>query len=87
LISYFLLNDESQRLIAAGAGTLAFKGAGNGYGTISSEVPERAIALEEGFVTSLYRQLGLRIVRIDYGSWCGRDKCLSYQDLILAAKR
>jgi ubiquinone/menaquinone biosynthesis C-methylase UbiE len=87
LISYFLLNEESQRLIAAGASTLAFKGIGNGYATISSDVPERAVALEEGFVTSLYRQLGLQIVRIDYGSWCGRDNYLSYQDLILADKR
>jgi SAM-dependent methyltransferase len=87
LISYFLLNEESRRLIVAGNSTLAFTHTRDGYATISPEVPERAVAFEEDFVLSLYRKLGLEIVRLDYGSWCGRRSFLSYQDLILAAKR
>lgn len=87
LISYFLLNEESQRLVAAGASTLDFKSVDEKYASISVEMPEYAIALDEGFVTSLYRDLGLEIVRVDYGSWCGREKFLSYQDLVLAVKK
>jgi SAM-dependent methyltransferase len=87
LISYFLLNEESRRLTDAGNSTLAFTDTGDGYATISREVPERAVAFEEDVVRSLYRNVGLEIVRLDYGSWCGRENFLSYQDLILAAKR
>jgi SAM-dependent methyltransferase len=87
LISYFLLNEESQRLVAAGASTLDFKSVDEKYASISLEMPEYAIALEEGFVTSLYHELGMEIVRVDYGSWCGREKFLSYQDLVLAVKK
>ncbi|MDP9191842.1 MAG: class I SAM-dependent methyltransferase [Acidobacteriota bacterium] len=86
LISYFLLNDESRRLIASGASTQNFGSVRDGYATISDDLPENAIAFEEDFVTSLYRELGLRIARIDYGSWSGREQSLSYQDHILAAK-
>jgi SAM-dependent methyltransferase len=86
LISYFLLNDESRRLIAAGRSTIGFKIVRDGYTTTSAEIPEHAVAFEESFITSLYGRLGFKIARLDYGSWCGRDEFLSYQDLILAVK-
>jgi SAM-dependent methyltransferase len=86
LISHFLLNDESRRLIAEGRSTLDFKIVRDGYSTISAEVPEHAVGFEESYITSLYNRLGLKIVRLDYGSWCGRDEFLSYQDLVLAVK-
>jgi hypothetical protein len=87
LISYFLLNEESRRLIVDGKSTLAFTSVRDRYATISEDFPERAVAFDEDMVLSLYRKLGLEIVRLDYGSWCGRESFLSYQDLILAAKR
>jgi SAM-dependent methyltransferase len=86
LISYFLLNDESRPLIANGRSTIDFKIVRDGYRTISAEVPEHAVAFEESVITSLYDRRGLKIVRRDYGSWCGRDEFLSYQDLVLAVK-
>ena len=85
LISYFLLNDASRALIAKGASTLAFHDLDAEYATISAEVPESAIALDESLVLSLYARTGLTIARADYGSWCGRGEYLSYQDLIFAA--
>ena len=36
---------------------------------------------------SFYRQLDLKIARLDYGAWCGRTNALSYQDLVLGVKR
>jgi SAM-dependent methyltransferase len=86
LISYFLLNDSARRLIGAGKSSLKFVATNDGYSTISPETPEDAIAFEEGFITSLYQQAGLRIERLEYGSWCGRENSLSYQDLVLATK-
>jgi SAM-dependent methyltransferase len=86
LISYFLLNEKSRRLIDAKASALRFANPEEQWATTSPACPEEAIALDEQYVTELYRRIGLRIVRIDYGSWSGRSDYLSYQDLILAER-
>jgi SAM-dependent methyltransferase len=86
LISYFLLNEESLRHVEAGEGTLDLKYVFDNYRVISLEVPEDAIAFDESWVKNLYEEMGLKIVRLDYGSWCGRKDFLSYQDLVLAVK-
>jgi ubiquinone/menaquinone biosynthesis C-methylase UbiE len=86
LITYFLLNEESNRLIEAGRSTLNFEHVCDGYRTESLEKPELAIAFDEKWIRGLYEKLGLTIQRVDRGSWCGRADYLSYQDLILATK-
>src|SRR5207249_11780290 len=86
LITYFLLNEESQRLIAAGRSTLDFEHDHGAYRTVSLEKPELAVAFDEGWIMSRYGPVGLRIKRVELGSWCGRRDHLSYQDLILAEK-
>jgi ubiquinone/menaquinone biosynthesis C-methylase UbiE len=86
LITYFLLNEESLCLFGDGKSTLNFKHQSGKYRTISSEMPEIAIAFDESWITDLYRKVGLKIMRLDYGSWCGRQKYLSYQDMILGVK-
>jgi ubiquinone/menaquinone biosynthesis C-methylase UbiE len=86
LITYFLLNEESLRLIEAGDSTLDFNHVFDQYRTISREVPEKAVAFDEGWIRNLYRKLGLKVARLDYGSWCGRENYLSYQDLVLGVK-
>jgi SAM-dependent methyltransferase len=87
LITYFLLNEESTRLIEAGASSLDFRYVVGAYRTISTEVPEYAIAFAEGWIRALYPPRGLEVTRLDHGSWCGRERYLSYQDLILAVKQ
>jgi SAM-dependent methyltransferase len=86
LISYFLLNDESLSLIEAGKSTLDFKYVHEEYRVVSEETPEAAIAFDQQWVERLYQKLGLKIKRLDFGSWCGREHYLSYQDLVLAFK-
>jgi len=86
LITYFLLNAESLRLIETRDSTLDFKYVFDKYRTISREVPEAAIAFDEGRIRDLYRKRGLKVIRLDYGSWCARANFLSYQDLILAVR-
>jgi SAM-dependent methyltransferase len=86
LITYFLLNEESLRLIESGDSTLDLRHVFDKYRTISREVPEQAIAFDEGWIRDLYRKLGLKVIRLEYGSWCAREDYLSYQDLILGVK-
>jgi len=86
LISYFLLNDESRHLITRGESTLAFGNVREGYATVSCDIPEKAIAMVESVVMSFYARLGLKVSGVYYGSWCGRENTMSYQDLILAGK-
>ena len=86
LITYFLLNAESERLIGGGRSTLDFEHDCGTYRTVSLEKPEVAVAFDERWIKSRYRAMGFRIKRVDFGSWCGRRDYLSYQDLILAER-
>jgi hypothetical protein len=74
------------RLIKSGHSAFDFRYVCDRYRTISSEVPEKAIAFDEGWIRDLYRKLGLKVVRLDYGSWCARMNHLSCQDMILGMK-
>lgn len=87
LISYFLLNEESRRLIEERKNKEHFN---HRYGqclVASAEVPEDVIAYPEDWIMELYERVGLKTQRVDYGSWSGREHPLSYQDLVLAAKK
>jgi SAM-dependent methyltransferase len=87
LISYFLLNQETTKTLAANPDALHFPVKHGVYSVKSQAQPEDAVAFEEDYIRDLYRANGLEIVQIYYGSWCGRKTFLSYQDLILARKR
>jgi hypothetical protein len=86
LITYFLLNEGSLRCIDSGHSTLPFQHVFQHYRTVSQEIPEQTITFDENWIASLYNRIGLRIVRLEYGSWYGRDHCWCYQDLILAVR-
>jgi SAM-dependent methyltransferase len=88
LISFFLLNEQSVRLIDQGKSTIDLRhNTGPAY-AMSQEKPELAIGFDEDYITDLHQRFGLEIRRpIHYGSWCGKKEYLSYQDLIVAFKR
>ena len=87
LITFFLLNEESENLIRAGCSTLDFKYKIGGCLTIDDNNPESAIAYNEDFVKGLFGKYKLKIIQpIHYGSWCKRDTFLSYQDILVATK-
>jgi ubiquinone/menaquinone biosynthesis C-methylase UbiE len=87
LITYFLLNEESTPMIDGGRGILNFAERGELYRTINRSRPEDAVAYEEKFIRNLYEKYGLVVSQpIYYGSWCGREKFLSLQDMVLAYK-
>ena len=88
LITFFILNEESKRLLRSGLSTLHFSYEIEGCLTINKKTPEDAVAYKESFVLELFERHGLEIdPPIHYGSWCGRNKFLSYQDLVIATKQ
>ena len=87
LISYFLLNPESRALIARGRSNQQFKFELGFCKTVLRRNPEAAIAYPEEHIRKLYAGQGLSLREpIRYGSWCGRENFLSYQDLVIAEK-
>lgn len=88
LVTYFLINDESSKLLAQNLSKLKFERSGDGYWTISQSKPESALAYEEEQMRHMYKTQGMTIIDpIHYGAWCGRNKFLSFQDIVIAEKK
>jgi ubiquinone/menaquinone biosynthesis C-methylase UbiE len=86
MISYFLLNDESERLIAEGRSTLSITHEiAPGCKVASASIPERAVAFDQNDIVKIYAHYGLKAT-IYHGSWCGRSEYQSYQDIIISEK-
>ena len=87
IISYFILNDESLKLIEAGKSTQKFQYKYEEYRIVNPDNPEETISYPEESIRRLYTKNNLKIIEpIRYGSWCGREKSLYYQDLVVAEK-
>jgi SAM-dependent methyltransferase len=87
LISFFLLNERSCDLIREGKSSIDFSFCLGLCRVADITCPEATTGYEEDFIISLYKKYDLEIrPPIQYGSWCGREQFLSYQDLVLAFK-
>lgn len=88
LITFLLRNEESAGLIRAGKSDLDFVHEMDGYYTTKPDDPEAAIAYDEMTALQFFGACGLTVDSpLRYGSWCGRATFLSYQDIVVAAKR
>ncbi len=88
VITFFLINAESRRLLVAGKTHQNFLYDHRGFWTTDPETPETAIAYDEFRVRQLFENSGLEIIDpTHYGSWSGRKDFLSYQDLLIARKK
>ncbi len=88
MISYFLLNTESLRLIDAGASSLNFGQVLSNCHVNDPDNPEFAVAYHEEYVRTLFNKVGLAIHEpVYYGSWPRRNEYLSYQDIIIASRK
>jgi glycosyltransferase involved in cell wall biosynthesis len=86
MISYFLLNPESEKLIAEEKSTLNLVyEVESGCKADNPNRLETAVGHDEGHVIELYERFGMRM-NIFYGSWCGRAEFLSYQDILVVEK-
>jgi SAM-dependent methyltransferase len=82
LITFFLLNRESESLIAEGKSTLnLIYEYEDGSKATNSERLETAVGHQEHFVLDLFERRGLKAVIAERGSWCGRNVSY-YQDII-----
>jgi hypothetical protein len=87
LATYFLINPESEQYIAQGKSNLDFFEVGEGYFSTVTDIPERVIAQREDLVRYLYKKYGLSVIEpIHYGSWCGRQRTVDFQDIVIAEK-
>jgi SAM-dependent methyltransferase len=87
VISYFLLNDESRRLMTLGRNKMALKHNWNDDALCriaNPDIPEVAVAHDEQRIRHFYAEMGLAPVEISYGDWCGRPSLLGLQDLVIA---
>jgi len=87
LVSFFLLNSESRELIRQGSSSISFKHEFPYGATSNLGSPEAAVAFDEIFIRTCFQGQHLDVVEpIRYGSWCGRTRFLSYQDIIVATR-
>jgi SAM-dependent methyltransferase len=98
LITWFLLNEESLRLLDEQRDTRR-NNASNAqesrlihdmgvYRVANRAAPEAVVAYEESFARERYARSGLAVEEpIRYGSWIGREGTLLNQDVVLARRR
>lgn len=86
-MTFFILNEESEKLMNSGQSSFNFKYSLEGCFTTNLKDPEYATAYKEEFLKELFEKHNLKIEKpIRYGSWCNRDTVLSYQDIIIVTK-
>ncbi len=85
--TFFLLEEESRRLIAEGRSGLDFLEPEAHVSVLSDDMPEEAVAYDEGWVYERVAGHGMRILEpVRPGSWCGREGALSFQDVVVLEK-
>lgn len=86
LITYFLLNSESEKNIATGKSTLNFVyPIEEGSKMTNGDRMENAIAHREENILQMYEDSGLKGKIVSYGKWSGRN-AEHYQDIVLVTK-
>jgi SAM-dependent methyltransferase len=86
LISYFLINEESMRLMSGPDSVREFP---YDFGVTRRDDPDgdSTVAYDEAYILGLYAKHGLSLMgTVHYGSWCGRKNFLSSQDIIVATR-
>lgn len=85
--TWFVINEESEKLMQENRSTLDFKQTIDGYRTVNVLVPEEAVAYAQEYVCDLYKKNGFNDdLHIHYGLWCGRNEHVSYQDIFIGLK-
>jgi SAM-dependent methyltransferase len=87
LITFFLLNEESLRMVELGRSACDFNRYYENYGIEDEAMPEKLVGFKEEYIRRLFRSHELEIIEpVHSGSWCGRPEFLSFQDIVVARK-
>jgi SAM-dependent methyltransferase len=85
--TFFILNDESSKLVQGGLASFNFKRTGQNFATVNESMPEAAVAYDQETVQALYSKNNFELrTPIRFGSWCGRSGGSDFQDELLAHK-
>ncbi len=85
VMSAFLINQESLELIRTKKSSLALSFE-NGLWVLDPKFPETAIGLPQQDFMDWCKAAGFHPKNVSYGSWCGRSRYLSYQDLVVLTR-
>ena len=84
LLTIFLLNDESLDLITRGESSVPFVQQLGDCRVLDPRYPETAVGIREAdFSEWINRAQFRQLPPTHYGSWCGRTRYLSYQDIVV----
>ncbi|HWT95519.1 MAG TPA: class I SAM-dependent methyltransferase [Solirubrobacteraceae bacterium] len=86
LLTWFLLDDGSRAAVRGGTATLAFLDPDAHVAVISDEVPEDAVAYDEGWLRERLATHGLTLRSVHPGSWRGIEDGTSFQDLVVVER-
>jgi SAM-dependent methyltransferase len=86
LCTFFLLNREAEELIWAGQSTQPMVHPLGECFTTVPDLPEAAVGFPEPFVLEWLAERRFTLLTKHYGSWCGRLRFTSYQDLLIWQK-
>ena len=86
LCTWFLLNDETQRLLGTGEGLQIVHPLGDCF-TSNPDLPEYAIGFRDDDVMSWIHEAGFTVQRKLYGSWPKRRRFVSFQDSLVIQRQ
>ena len=87
VMSFFILNRESQEMIDAGRSMYKFAhDQGRGVRIEEPSKPAAVVAYAEDTVRALVREHGLELYELLFGLWCGRKPTEIGQDYVLVRK-
>lgn len=87
LMTCFLWNPESAALTLTGRSALPLHSRRGVYHLADPKQPENAVGFNEDYFIEQIVRRGFRVEQpIHYGSWCGRTRFLSGQDMVVATR-
>ncbi|MBX3678161.1 MAG: class I SAM-dependent methyltransferase [Rhodocyclaceae bacterium] len=87
-ITYYLLDDYAMEQIRLRRASQPFYHKFEGFLSTSRSTPENTIAIPEGAIRQFYARHEMEIDEpIRYGAWPGRERYMTYQDVVIAHKR
>ena len=86
LISFFIINCESEDLMLKHPTDMNFPINKGFYRLRSSQIDNVNVAYDEEWLLEKLGNAGLKMETIKYGQWCGRSSFFDYQDLMICSK-
>jgi len=86
LMTFFIVNCLSEDLMIKKPTQMHFPFNKGFYRLRSLEADKKQIAYDEEWILEKLQKAGLKMVSIQYGSWCGRPHFFDFPDMIICSK-